>query len=297
MIWRKFYYLELFQKCSKKYDDSLKEIEVDSMCNWPVTDKTPPEAIKTWYYVAFHSIDPTRKDWEWSVVSWAKNYWQKEFEWISSIITNYSDTPCERNDSMIKNSSIDINTSINDNDEFINWNNDVNISYSSANPLAKMQIFLWDNMIQEVDLNTQKSWTYKNWINIPSWYEWDYKMTIKIFDNVYLSKSVERNVKIYQKDKKWPKIIITNPEKNSVSLYADQNLNLRWEVSDTSWVKTINIYLDWQNYKIWITDSPFVVEINKDRNISVWNHTITVESYDYFFNKRAQDITLEIMSR
>lgn len=286
-----------FKNVPKKYDDSLKEIQVDSMCNWLITDKTPSEAIKTGYYVAFHSIDPNRKEWEISVQNWAKEYGQKEFEWVNNIITNYSELPCERSDTMIKNSSIDINTSINDWDIFINWNNDASISYSSANPLAKIQIFIWENMIQEIDLSTLKSWIYKNWINIPSWYEWNYKLIIKIFDTVYLSKTIERNIKIYQKDKFWPKITITNPDKNWVNLYSDQNLNLRWEISDTSWVKTTNIYIDWNNYKLWITDNPFVIEINKDRNISIWSHTITIESYDYFFNKSTQDITLEIMPR
>ena len=32
-----------------KYDDGLKEIEVDSLCNGPVAENTPPEAIKKIY--------------------------------------------------------------------------------------------------------------------------------------------------------------------------------------------------------------------------------------------------------
>lgn len=289
----------LFKNIPKNYDQSLKQIEVDALCNGKVSANTPASAIKKWYLINFHDIDPDNKDWEASVQEWVKNYWNKEFEWIPNIITNYTDTECTRDPNQIRNSNIKVSSNIKDWDLLISWKNHVEVYYNSINPLKKIQILIWDNLIQEItDVETQKSWTYAWNIIIPAGlYEWVYKLTIRAVDSVYFAWEETKEIKIYGKDTFWPKIIITNPEKDNISIYNDQFFNLRWTVEDNSKIKAINIYIDDKAFKIWLGWEEFVQEINSDHTIPVWTHTLKIESVDMYFNKSEKRINFEIMQR
>jgi hypothetical protein len=106
-----------------------------------------------------------------------------------------------------------------------------------------------------------------------------------------------KDINIVLKDIIWPEIILTNPEKDFISIYDDQFFNLRWIVKDRSKIKTINIYIDDKAYKMWIEAREFVEEINKDFSIPVWVHNIKIEAVDLFFNKSEKNITFEVMKR
>jgi hypothetical protein len=288
----------LFKNIPTKYDDSLKPIEYDVMCNWKVTDKTPASAIREWYYVAFHSIDPTNPVWEAWVQAWVKNGWAASvISWIPNVITNYTDTPCERNENLVNNSDVTISSNITNWETFVNWSNYVEINYKSSNPLRSLQILLWTNMIQEINIENQKSWTYKWSITIPSWYYWDYNMTIRAVDSVYLSNEESKNISVVQKDNVAPEIVFTNPTNNQISVYNDQFFNLRWYVNERSTLKAINIYLDGQPYIMWLTWREFVEEINRNIPISVWTHKLKIEAVDFYFNKWEKELDLEILQR
>lgn len=289
----------LFKNIPKKYDQSLKQIEVDAMCNGKVWTNTPLSAIKKWYLVDFHDIDPNNTNWEASVQGRAKNYWNKEFEWIPNIITHYIDTECTRDQNQVNNTNIKISSSLENNSILISGNNYIEINYNSINPLKKLQILIWDNIIQEInDIETQKSGTYKWNIIIPSWwYEWIYKLTIKAIDSVYFAWEETKDIKISSKDIFWPKIIITNPEKDMVSIYNDQFFNLRWYIEDNSKVKVINIYIDEKPFNIWWEWREFIQEINKDFSIPIGLHTLKIESVDIFFNKSEKILNFEVLQR
>lgn len=97
-----------------------------------------------------------------------KNYGNKEFEWIPNIITNYTDSECARDPNQVNNTNIKKLLLVFKMMTFVG-NNYTEITYNSVNPLKKLQILIWDNVIQEItDVETQKSWTYKGNIIIPS---------------------------------------------------------------------------------------------------------------------------------
>lgn len=290
----------LFKNIPKKYDQSLKQIEVDMMCNWKVSENTPKSAIKTWYLVNFTDIDPNNKAWNQAVKEWANQYWNKEFEWIWNIITTYNDEECKRDENQLNNSNIKVLSNIKENDIFIVWKNKFWMAYTSVNPLKKIQIFIWNNLIQEMtDIETFKTWTYKWDIVIPSsWdYNWDYKITIKVFDSVFNAWEENHNIKIFSSDTFWPIINIVNPEKDNISIYDNQFFNLRFNIEDNSWLKSTNLYLDNNPLELWINWNDIVREINKDNSISVWTHSLKIESVDNFFNKTEKIINFEIMKR
>lgn len=283
-----------FTNVPTKYDQSMQKIEVDAMCNWKVWPNTPPSAIKTWYYIAYHSIDPDNKVWESWVQAWAKQSWYKEFWNIWNIISDYKDEECIRDEKLVSKSNIEIATKIQDWDNFINWYNYVEIWYKSANPIVKLQIFLWDTLIQDIKVANKTSWVYAWNIEIPKWYDWNYNLTIKALDSVYLSWEKNYNITISLKDEVPPKINITNPESLSISLYKWQPFNLRWNIEDAWKLRSTNIYIDNNPYKIWIEQREFVEEIKTD-NLEVWTHTIKIESIDLSFNKWTKEVTLEVM--
>lgn len=290
----------LFKNKPKNYDQSLKQIEVDALCNGKITENTPISAIKKWYLINFHDIDANNKNWEDSVQERAKNYWNKEFEWIPNIITSYTDIECVRDPNQIKNSNIKVFSNIKDWDLLISWKNYVKINYNSINPLKKIQILIWDNIIQEItdNIETQKSWTYIWNIIIPKWlYEWLYKLTIRAIDSVYFSSDEIKEIKILWKDTFWPKIIITTPKKDNISIYNDQFFDLKWRVEDNSKIKTINIYIDDKIFKIWLKWEEFAQKINLDKDISIWHHILKIEAIDIFFNKSEKIINFEIIQK
>ncbi len=287
----------LFKNRPTEYDTSLQLIQVDALCNGKVTPDTPASAIKSWYYIAYHSIDPNNTVWEEWVQKWAKENGYKEFWNIPNIISDYKDVECKRDKTLIANSNIQIKSKIESKETFINGYNYVELAYSSSNPITKLQILLWDNIIQEINTDGKNNGVYAWGINIPSWYSWDYTLTIRAIDIVYMSWEEKKDINIVVKDTKPPIITVTNPEKDSISLYDDQYFNLRWSVQDRSKIKTINIYLDGSAYKMWIEAREFALEINKDLSLPIWSHIIKIEAVDLFFNKSEKNIFLEIMPK
>lgn len=295
---KNFVVSSFFKNPPTKSDDSLKPIQYDAMCNWKVTDKTPAWAIRNWYYVALHSIDPNNAVWEAWVQKWIKDWWaQNIFKDIPNIITDYKDEPCERNDNLVNNSNVEIKSNISNWETFINWYNYVEIAYKSTNPLRSIQILLWENIVQEINVENQKSWIFKWSLNIPVWYYGDYTMTLRAVDSVYLSSEESKDVKVVKKDSTPPEIILTNPENWKIWVYNDQFFNLRWYVNERSNIKSINIYIDWKPYIMWLSWREFAQEINRSLPVDVWTHKLKIEAVDFYFNKWEKEIDLEIMPR
>ena len=80
-----------------QYENSLKEVEVDMLCNGKVTDKTPESAIKRGYLIntdpIIDSYDPS---WLPTVHSWMKTGDGSSDGQNSDVITAMSDQPCDR---------------------------------------------------------------------------------------------------------------------------------------------------------------------------------------------------------
>lgn len=287
----------LFKNIPTQYDMSLNQIEYDALCNGKVSENTPSVAKRTGYYVAYHSIDPSNKVWEDGVQKWAKENGYKEFSNIPNIISDYNDNVCERDEKLVASSNIEVRTKIENGETFINGYNYVEIWYRSANPITKLQILLWDNIIQEIKTDGKTTGVYMGWITIPAWYSGDYTLSVRAIDSVYLSWEETKNIMIILKDTTPPNIEITNPEKDTISLYPDQYFNLRWKIQDRSKIKTINIYINGNAHQMGIEAREFNSEINKDFSLPIWTHTIKIEAVDLFFNKSEKTISLEIIPK
>lgn len=295
---KNFIISSLFKNKPTTYDNSLKPIEVDELCNWKVTSNTPSWAIKSWYYIELRDIDPTRVEWQKSILDRLKNGWgQKEFWNIPNIITYYQDAECSRSSTLVENAWVEINAEINEGSVFLNWNNQIKVSYKSNNPLRKIQFLLWANIVWEVAIENEKIWTYNWTFNIPTWYEWEYDLTIRVIDSIYYSWEKSYKINIIQKDDISPIITVTNPSNWNIWIYEDQFFNLRFNVFDNSTLRAVNIYIDDKPYKLGLKWNEHTIEINDQKNISVWWHTIKIEAVDFSFNKGETFVDMEILWR
>jgi membrane carboxypeptidase/penicillin-binding protein PbpC len=287
----------LFLNKPDKYDDSFRRIEVDVLCNWKVSDKTPEAAIKKMTLVQLHSLYSSNSKWEDPVIEWSKSEAFKEKYWnIPNIITQISSEECAR--SWIP-SNILIKANITENETFSKWENYIEFAYNSNNPLIKAEILINDVVIDEIDLNNKLKWAYLWNFNIPANYiNQKVYFSIRALDSEYYSSSSEKTkIIILEKDIIAPIIELENPINWSIKLYEDTFFNLKANIIDRSSIRTMTIRLDWKTIKTWLTDKKLSYSINTEKNISVWKHIIEIEVIDKSFNKTNKEVKLEILAR
>lgn len=286
----------LFINEPTSYDSSFKQVEVDSLCNWKVTSSTPEAAIKYVTLVEFHSLDPQNPNWEQPVLEWSKSDSFKEKYWnITNLVTSINPNECTR--SWIK-SDITIRTSIWENDTFSVWENYIELAYKSSNPIIKIDILIDNILIDEINIENKKDWSYAWNIFIPASQSWKKAiLTLRAVDNEYYSESVNNEVLIVKNDTTAPIINLLNPVDWNIKLYETDYFNLKASIKETSNLRTINIKIDWNIIKSWISDRNFSFPINENRDLSIWNHIITIEAIDNSFNKAEKKVNLEVLAR
>ena len=285
----------LFINEPSTYDNSYRSVEVDSLCNWEVTESTPEAAIKKVNLLQLNSLAPKNTKWQEPVEEWTKTEeFKEQFGNIENIITKLNPA-CER--SWIP-SDITIRTTTSDDDTFVAWENYIELAYRSSNPIIRIDILVDDKIVDEIEVNNRKSGSYAGNIFIPISQTGKYtNITMRAVDNEYYSESITSKVFIIKKDSIPPEIKLVNPIDGSIKLYESDYFNLKATITDNTPIKTINIKLDGNIIKAWLTDKDVVYPINSERNISVWQHVITIEAIDSGFNKAYKDIKLEVLAR
>lgn len=289
-----FWVVSLFKNLPKKKDWGLINKQVDILCNWKIWDKTPPSAIKTVSLLEIHSEDPSNPDWERPVQEWIKNWWLANLIWENTnFITYVTDEECVRD---WASWDIQVSSSINSNDNFVIWNNYVEISYNSPNPVQKLIIFIDNENVQEINIANEKSWTYKWNLIIPDSFFWSQTIKIQALDSMYYTWEDTKTIQIWDKIKTPPSITVTNPSDFNVKIYNDQIFTLQWQVNSTAIIKSINFYLDWKPLKLWLQRRDFAFPLDW-KTISPWNHEVKIEAVDTDFNIWTQAINLEVLVR
>lgn len=286
----------LFINIPTEYDNSYKQIDIDSLCNWKITEKTPEAAIKKVTVLQINSIDPSNQNWQLPVIEWSKTDEFKEKYWnISNIVTDLKDKECERTWSV---SNIVIRTTTDDNSILTAWENYIQLAYKSNNPIIKIDIIINNDIVDSIDINNKKEWSFAGNIFIPISKAWkDVNLKLRAVDNQYYSWEVTKIVTILRKDESAPEIELINPIDWSIKLYNTDYFNLKANIIENSSIRTVNILLNWNNIKTGIIDRIIVYPINSQRNISVWKHVITIEAIDSSWNKWTKDVQLEVLER
>ncbi len=294
-VWSNILTKSLFVNSPTEYDNSFQKVKIDMLCNWIVWPNTPDSAIKEATLVQFRSLDPSRSNWEIPVQEWARSddaiqrYWN-----IPNLITKINQNTCDRWD--VK-SDIVLKSNIVDGWNYSIWENYIEIAYSSTNPIIKLEVYLWNDLIESIDIENKNSWSFA-W-NIFFWAKYKNKsapITIEAIDKYYYSNKETKNINILSRDNEAPIINIENPIDSSIKLYNTDFFNFRAEIFDVSKIETI-IYIDWVQ-KFNLNDTRRIKqEINSLRDLEIWNHVITIESVDIYWNKSEKNIDLEVIQK
>jgi len=185
----------LFINPPTKYDNSYRYVTVDSLCNWEVTDKTPEAAKKVMTMIQFNSLMPNNPKWQDPVIKWTKSNEFKNKYWYWNIITKIN-PPCKRSGIP---SEIIIKTTIKNNDKLYIWENYIQFAYKSNNPIIKVEVLIWDTVVDEVKVNNKTNWSYSWKIFIPATkLNKKTTITLRAIDNEYYSNEVVKKVSIYR---------------------------------------------------------------------------------------------------
>ncbi|MDP2091228.1 MAG: transglycosylase domain-containing protein [Candidatus Gracilibacteria bacterium] len=284
----------LFVNTPTTYDRSYKQVEVDTLCNGKVTEKTPIAAIKKVTVLELNDIDPTNPEWQAPVRQWSKtDSFREKYGIFTDLVTDVTNEECKRSGA---DSDITIKSIINDNDVLSAGENYIELEYKSINPIIKIEILIDDMIVDEIKIDNKNKGTYAGNIFIPvSKAGKQSKIVFRAVDEQYFSNTVSRNVLIVKKDTLTTKIELINPIDGSITLYSKDYFNLKAKINDNTAIDTINILLDGVIIKSGITDRNIVFPINSEKNMTIGSHIISIEVIDKNGNKTNKDIKVEVI--
>ena len=281
-----------------EYDDGMKEVLIDTLCNGPVSENTPESSIVKIYIPSAKPIidgyDPAWTEWFFQSL----NKWG----WSGGSIPAHSDTPCER-PAWPGNVSISLQTV---------W---INGDLSTEGKKIFETTWIGDRKIQKFVLKfgneVRDSIDYGSWgkingnqrttMNVKSG---DNSFTIELTDIYGFLYSESKTLKIWIGDFSQgqtgitPQITTLNPKEwdTHVNLYAWDSFNLRFSISLGTEIREISVLLDStsiQNATAW---DVFVIPVWTS-GVSAGSHTLTIRLIDGNMHTVEKKIALTILSR
>ncbi len=282
-----------------QYENSMEEIEVDSLCNGKVTKATPPDAVKKGYVV---NIDPIvesyQKEWLPAVRSWAASEAGASYflEAGGNIVSNYRDEICERPGK--GTSSVRVSSNLSDGVVRPLGPNLVEVSYESQYAVAKLKFLRDGELFKEVAIEGEKtSGTYRNaQFDFGSEFLGEHTLSVVAVDRYGYSGKTDATVR-FATDNDLPVISVQNPPDGSVSVYQDQFFNLRFAVADSGEIVANNLYLDGKLWKILGAGNDFTVAVNEAKDFAVGSYLLEIESTDSRRGKSKVEVKLEVLGR
>jgi len=283
----------LFVNVPRRVDNSLKDIQVDLLCNGIVDEQTPISAIWNVSFLSLNSLRPDNPAWENPVQTYIANGWVDNIiPNASKYITKISDEICLRENFAW---AIEVGSSIKSWDTLVNGSNFIEIGYRSSSPITKIEVYLDEIQVGNFPiLAWSNNGLYTGNINVPMWTIGQRDLTIRAIDNEYYAQGVSYSINVIKSDETPPVITLTNPSDGKISLYEWNFFNLRWTIEDRWAIKSINIYVDNTPVKIGMSGREFTQEITTE-NLVVGNYKIIIEAIDSDFNTWVASVDLEVL--
>lgn len=284
----------LFKNIPQVYDNNLRTVEVDILCEGSVWPNTPAAAIKQVTLLAFHSLRRDNPSWENPVQEWVAK-WQFEDEELMNIpnaVAFLNPEICERPDTP---SNIQIATTTLEGSTMFVGSNYMEFAYRSSNPIQSIEVYLGEEKVKDIAIGNRTEWVYRGEVTIPRWYEGDYTMTLRAVDSYYFSQDTSINISVWGKDPNPPVITLTNPVDDSISVFQGDFFNLRWDIQDAGSIRSINIYIDGEPEKIGLTGRSFSYPIGT-LNLEEWIHAITIEAVDNDLKIGKKEVVLKVLA-
>ncbi len=276
-----------FLNAPTKYDDSLKELEVDTLCNWKVTSSTPQSAIKKWYILNFHSLNVDQTSWEKAVQARVLKWeWKEKYPSVRNIITEYSDEICPR--SWIAKTII--RTGLKDNDVLFIGKNNIDLAYKSDRKIIKIEVYLWDVLLSiHSTRNKTQQWMTLS-VPIPAHFsnsKWD--LIFKLIDSEYYSYEKKVKIEILATDNIPP--VINLPISWILKLKSWNSINIKWNVNDQSPIASINYYLNSILVKEDLDTDKINYSVLSD-NLVLWENILEISVKDSSANETIKEIKI-----
>ncbi|EKE29895.1 MAG: 1A family penicillin-binding protein [uncultured bacterium (gcode 4)] len=299
-----------------EYDGWYKSVQVDSLCNWQITDSTPQEAIRSVFVWGGTSpiIDSYDSDWLKTIGKYSIFWAESDSENVAGI----KDSPCER--PWREFAWVSVSSSL------VDWvvpvgTKNFEIRYDSNNPVIKILISVDWTVVKTIPVAEEKAWNINTSIEIS---EWNHKIDIKALDKYYYVWTVAYSINtsgfgeqpVPVEVSTWsevadqpnlivdevvasPSIIMTNPIEwdFTLSLFKDQTANIRWKISNPANVTAVNVYLNGKLYKILDWGSDFVCPINEAKDLETGTYSVKIEATNSAGKPAVKILELKILSR
>ncbi len=279
-----------------EYDNGLKEEKVDTLCNGPLSENTPPWAIGTIFIPSASPIidgyDPT-----WTTGFFDAVNMISSGSGTTSILTR-SSKPCERPGGP-GNISISVNIVWINSDNTTEGKKIIEASWIGDRPIRKITI-KYKN--EEKLSNSYESWSKltgsaRTNIDLKNG---DHTFIVEVIDMFGFSYTESRTITIgwISNSGEKPTLSLINPKETNprINLYSGDNFNLRFSIKVGTSAREIAIFMDdksIQNASAW---ELFVIPITSSW-LSVWSHTLRIQVLDGNMNKVEKSVQFNILPR
>ncbi len=285
--------ISLFKNAPKTYDSSLQDVQVDLLCDGIVTDLTPISAIGNKKYFSLQSLRPTWENWETPVQEWfASGRYQPAYILLSEeILTDLPSRECYRENSIPSETTL--GTDLRENDILHIGENYIEIWYRSSVGIRKIDVYLWEELIAELNQASKKNWFYAGTITIPDTYSGRHLLTIRAIDRQYYSQWVSYNINILPSDRMSPEIRISSPSEKKPFIKTWESFILKADIRDRSEISSINIFINGVLYTWWRWR--VIDESIASSEFSPWRQKIVIEVIDEAQNRSYKEISLSLV--
>lgn len=278
----RFLYLEWKKPDILKAFDPTK-IEVDSLCNGKVTEKTPKEAIKQ--AVIFDTAFPIEDDypgWRDPVNVWlgseeGRKYLIEKMSLTEDMMTVVAppENICDRPDE----AASDFTSSLTDNMQLFSGLYPVEITFNSDHTMKEAQILINDKFYRSINLWDKKSGSVKAEFGITAIDGADQIITLRVVDSFGYSTSKNYHVKVLDKDGTNPIIKTDNP--TTMNIKSGQQISFSGTIDDQSDVSKIQVFVDDVLYGTFQGVKKYNFTLKSPSDLSVGKHIITIQVSDF----------------
>ncbi len=276
------------------YDEGMKEEKIDTLCNGPVSENTPPESIGTVYIPSAKPIidgyDP----------AWTAWFFQAAGMIVGSGKLEKSDAPCERpgvGNVLISLQTVWVNSDLSNAGKKI-----IEYSWMGDHPIVRGKISQDSQVKSSFDFGSEGKLNGSQRVSLDL-KNGDHTFQIELVDAYWFRYTESKTLKIGSTQNSvttgsLPVISLTNPRSTSasVNLYTGDKFNLRFNITVWTDNREISVILDEKNILNATSGDTFVVPVSSE-GLSVGKHTISIILMDGNLQKTTKNIALTILPR
>ena len=255
-------------------DESIQTIQVDSMCDWAVSEFTPTSAIKTAYVIEPNTIMPNKRDKD-DIIQRRQNTWKSTYEgkiWAPIFLEEPTQI-CEERKLIEQEWGISLRLIAPEEGQDVSRNLGLWYNISSPFDIENITVNIWNNELFSKQYSRANVSDITN-VEIPSSINyWSHELLVKAVDSEGYSDTKKINVNLVEENDSTPYLeqnrsraienddwsytytliftddlsyvvsgkifydweVISEFDSNVVNFQVESNENLRYEIEDVDW--------------------------------------------------------------